>query len=62
MLSITCLLKHLLLWVSQPQCSLKGILATDNMGLIDRVTAQMALKYPILNTVFQPDWDIIQNI
>ena len=46
MLSLVCLLRRLLEWC----CSttpIKGILATNNTGLIDRVQAQSRLKYPI---------------
>ena len=61
MLSVVCLLHRLMEWC----CSttpISGILATDNTGLIDRVQSQTILKYPIPNSVFKPDWDIVQAI
>ena len=61
MLSIVCLLHQLYRW-TRSDFSITGILATDNSGLLTRITKQRALKYPIPNSVFQPDWDVVQAI
>ena len=61
MLSIVCLLRRLYEWCGCTS-SFTGVLATDNTGLIDRVQAQGKLKYAIPNSVFQPDWDVVQAI
>jgi hypothetical protein len=38
------------------------MLATDNTGLIARVTSQSRLRYPIPNATFKSDWDIVESI
>ena len=61
MLSVACLLRRLVQWTSHSS-TLTGILATDNSGLVDRVTDQSIYKYPVPNMTFKPDWDIVQGI
>ena len=58
MLSVVCFLRRLFEWCCD-STPITGILATDNTGLIDRVTAQTKSKYPIPNSVFKPDLDVV---
>ena len=61
MLSIVCLLYQIYCWTNS-DFPIMGILATDNSGLITRIGQQRALKYPVPNTLFKPDWDVVQAI
>ena len=61
MLSVVCLIQRLFQWCCS-NTPITGILATDNTGLIDRVQSQSSLHYPVPNSVFQPDWDVVQAI
>ena len=61
MLSVVCLLRRIKQWTCSVS-TITGVLATDNTGLIDRVTAQTQVKYPVPNAVFKPDWDVVQAI
>ena len=61
MLSVVRLLHHLRIWTSST-ATFTGTLATDNSGLLDRVRDQQKIRYPVPNSIFQPDWDIIEAI
>jgi hypothetical protein len=61
MLSLVCLLRRLAQWTAT-DVGFSGILATDNSGLVARVKAQSAVKYPVPNATFKPDWDVVQAI
>ena len=61
MLSIVCLLYQVYRWTNGTY-SITGILASDNSGLLQRIEKQRAIKYPMPNSVFQPDWDVVQAI
>ena len=61
MLSVVCFLRHLKQWTKTSD-PFSGVLATDNSGLITRVKEQMTIRYPVPNSVFQPDWDIVEAI
>ena len=61
MLSVTCLIRRLQEW-TQDTTPLHGILATDNSGLIDRISSQTLIRYPVPNSVFLPDWDVVEAI
>lgn len=61
MLSVVCLLKRLIQWTCTTD-TITGVLATDNTGLIHRVSSQGKLKYPVPNAVFKPDWSVVQAI
>jgi hypothetical protein len=59
MLSVVCFLCRLMQWTCST-APIKGIFATDNTGLIARIQSQRSLLYPIPNSTFKPDWDIVQ--
>jgi hypothetical protein len=61
MLSVVCLLSRLRKWTSSTAI-LSGILATDNSGLVDRAKAQTLIRYPVPNSTFQSDWDVVESI
>jgi hypothetical protein len=61
MLSVVCFIHRLLQWTCTDSV-LEGILATDNTGLIARVTSQSKLRYSIPNATFKSDWDIVESI
>ena len=61
MLSVARFLFHLRRWTKTDQ-PLEGVLATDNSGLITRVKDQSIIRYPVPNSIFQPDWDIVGAI
>ena len=61
MLSVVRLLHHLRLWTDTTP-TFTGILATDNSGLLDRLRDQQKIRYPAPNSIFAPDWDIIEAI
>ena len=61
MLSVACFILHLRRWTHH-DTPLEGTLATDNSGLITRVKEQSLIRYPVPNSIFQPDWDIVEAI
>jgi hypothetical protein len=61
MFSVVCFLRHILKYTGTTT-SITGVLATDNTGLIARVESQTKTKYPVLNSVFKSDWDIVKAI
>ena len=61
MLSVVRLLHHLRIWTDTTP-TFTGILATDNSGLLDRLREQQKIRYPVPNSIFEPDWDIIEAI
>jgi hypothetical protein len=61
MLSVVCFLLCILEYTGTTN-PITGVLATDNTGLIARVESQTKTKYPILNSVFKSDWDIVEAI
>jgi hypothetical protein len=61
MLSVVCFIRQLLQWTCTDSV-LEGILATDNTGLIARVTSQSKLQYSIPNATFKSDWGIVKSI
>jgi hypothetical protein len=61
MLSILCFLRRLAQW-THATSPFTGTFATDNTGLIARIKSQRALKYPVPNATFKPDWDVVQAI
>jgi hypothetical protein len=61
MLSILCFIWRLLQWTCTDSV-LEGVLATDNTGLIARVTSQSKLRYSFPSPTFKSDWDIFESI
>jgi hypothetical protein len=61
MLSVMCFLHCLSQW-THATSTFTGTFATDNTGLIARIETQRALKYPVPNATFKPDWDVVQAI
>jgi hypothetical protein len=61
MLSVVCFLRRLTQWTCSDQ-RLEGVLATDNTGLLARVSSQSSLRYPIPNSSFKSDWDLVKAI
>jgi hypothetical protein len=61
MLSVVCFLRRIIEYTGTTT-SITSVLATDNTGLIARVESQTKTKYPVLNSVFKSDWDIVEAI
>jgi hypothetical protein len=61
MLSIVCFLSRLKVW-TQSTLALRGILATDNTGLVDCVHEQTTIRYPVPASTLKPDWDLVEAI
>jgi hypothetical protein len=57
MFSVVCFRRRLL-----DYSSTTGVLTTDNTGLIARVESQIKINYPVPNSVFKSDWDIVEAI
>jgi hypothetical protein len=61
MLSVVCFLSRIRKWTSS-SAILSGVLAMDNSGLVDRAKAQTIIRYPVPNSTFQSDWDVVELI
>jgi hypothetical protein len=61
MLSVVCFLRRILEYTGTTNL-ITGVFATDNTGLIARVESQIKIEYPVLNSVFKSDWDIVEAI